>query len=332
MMRNIIILFCVLLFEAKAGFSQDPHFSQYYASPALINPASTGIFNGDMRLAGIYRQQWPQYGEAFVTGSFAFEIKPGKFKNDEETDRLAYGGMLMFDKTPDGILKSQYAYGMFAYHKGLDEAGHKKLGVGIMIGYDQRSVDGSQLTFASQFESGGFNNTIPSGETFSYRRISSLDAHAGLLYSYNDENRSFYAGGSVYHLASPKNYFLQNNKVEKTIPKRWDLNAGINLASDNFRYAASTVIMYQAASIECMVGGAIGIPYGEDGILYLGSWFRAREALIPTVNLQWQNLNLGFSYDVFVNNKTMAKPKSFEFSISYRPKQYSDRKTGCASF
>ena len=330
-MQKTLIFFCVLLFYVN-GFSQDPHFSQYYASPVTVNPASTGIFDGDMRLSGLYRQQWPQFGEAFVTGSFAFEIKPGKYKNEEVIDRLAYGGMLMFDKTPDGILKSQYAYGLLAYHKGLDEQGYKKLGVGIMIGYDQRSVDGAQLTFANQFESGGFNNSIPSGETFSYRRISSVDAHAGLLYSYNDGSRSFYAGGSVYHLASPKNYFLLDNKVEQTIPKRWNVNAGMNLASDRFRYVASTVIMYQAASVECMVGGAIGIPYGEDGILYLGSWFRARESVIPTVNLQWQNLNIGFSYDAFINNKTMAKPKSFEFSLSYRPQKYRDGKTGCVSF
>ena len=331
-MQRIIIIFCLLLLEMKPGFSQDPHFSQYYASPVTVNPGATGIFDGDMRMAGLFRQQWPQYGEAFVTGTISFEIKPGKFKNDDVNDRLAYGGMLMFDKTPDGILKSQYAYGMFAYHKGLDVEGHKRLGVGVMLGYNQKSLDGSQLTFANQFESGGFNNSVPSGESFSYRRISSFDAHAGILYSYSDENRSFYAGGAVYHLANPKNYFLLNNKVEKYIPKRWDLNAGLNIATDNLHYAGSITMMYQAASIEVLFGGAAGISYSENGILYLGAWYRGREAIIPIINLQVQNLNFGFSYDAFVNNKTMAKPKSFEFSIAYRPKQYSDRKTGCFSF
>ena len=39
--------------------AQDPHFSQFYASPLLLNPALTGAFPGNVRASGSYREQWP---------------------------------------------------------------------------------------------------------------------------------------------------------------------------------------------------------------------------------------------------------------------------------
>jgi type IX secretion system PorP/SprF family membrane protein len=333
-MKKLILVFCFAQVIVLKGFSQDPHFSQYYASPVTVNPAATGLFDGDARISGLYRQQWPEYGDPFVSGTFAFELKPKKYLNDAVPDRLSYGGMLMFDRTPDGVLKSEYAYALLAYHKALDEEGVKRLGVGVMVGYNQKSIDATQLTFASQFESGGFGSGVPTGENISYNRISSLDVHTGLMYSYNDGVTSYYLGGAGYHLANPKNYFTGNNQLEKFIPKRWDINTGFNIHADNLNYAGSAVMMYQAKAMNIVVGGAVGIPFGETGIFYIGSWYRVKEAIIPTINLQWQNINLGLSQDVLLNNKnqTLAKPKSFELSLSYRPKKYRDYKTGCFAF
>lgn len=41
------ILFSFLMtFLCSSLFAQDPHFSQYFASPLTLNPAYTGKFNG----------------------------------------------------------------------------------------------------------------------------------------------------------------------------------------------------------------------------------------------------------------------------------------------
>jgi type IX secretion system PorP/SprF family membrane protein len=209
------LILMVLLMQLCVG--QDPHFSQYYASPATVNPANNGFFTGDVRIAGLYRQQWPQYGDPFVTGTASFEFKPGKFKGVETPDRFSIGGLLMYDRTPDGVLKSQHAYLMVAYHKALDEEGYHRIGAGFMGGYNERRLDMSQLTFADQFGSGGFVSA--SSEPISNSKISAFDLHAGLLYTYEDDLKTFYAGGSLYHLTHPKNYFLGNNAIYETIPK-----------------------------------------------------------------------------------------------------------------
>jgi type IX secretion system PorP/SprF family membrane protein len=328
--RIIIVIISVCV--ANLCLAQDPHFSQYYASPSTVNPATTGFFHGDLRLTSLYRQQWPEFGEPFVSGTVSFELKPGKYKLETTKDRMAIGGMLLFDRTPDAILKSQYVYFSLGYHKALDEEGHHRLGAGFMAGYNQRYLDGSQLTFSDEFQSGGFQRGTGS-EFIPSKSVNGFDLHSGIMYSYEDELKTIYSGASVYHLAAPKNYFLESNAILETIPKRWTLNTGINLRTPNLQYAASLLLMRQARINEVLVGGAVGVPLAlEKGIFYIGSWYRFGEAIIPTINLQWQKINLGFSYDVVVSQKTMTRPRTVELSFTLRAARYRDYKTGCFSF
>jgi len=44
-----------LCFSAGA---QDIHFSQFFETPLLRNPALAGIFTGDVRIQAVYRTQW----------------------------------------------------------------------------------------------------------------------------------------------------------------------------------------------------------------------------------------------------------------------------------
>lgn len=328
-----ILLIAALLYS---GFcmAQDPHFSQYYASQMTVNPATAGMFSGDIKLSGLYRQQWPQFGSPFTTGTFAFEFKPNGYKDGQNINRLAFGGMMMYDKSPDEVLKGQYVYGTVAYHKALDAEGFHKLGIGFMAGYNQKMLDASKLTFGSQFNGSGFTPGV--GEPISSRKTSSFDVHTGLVYSYETENRLIYAGASVYHLAGPKDYYISGNNVLDYVPRRFNINAGINMRAENgVRFAGSLLAMQQQKVREIMGGGAVGFPFtpDENGVIYVGSWYRVGESLIPTINLQYQNLNLGFSYDSFIggSNKTITKPKSMEVSIAYRITPYKNP-TGCFVF
>ena len=120
----------------------------------------------------------------------AVEWKPQGFKDGQNPNRLAFGGVMMYDRTPDAVLKTQYAGLMVAYHKALDETGNNKLGLGFMAVYNQRMLDASQLTFGNQFQSGGFRTTggelITSGKTSSFeprfvsQRLRVLDWDAAL--------------------------------------------------------------------------------------------------------------------------------------------------------
>jgi len=57
--RIIIIVWLMANGLQLTAFSQDLHFSQFFNSPLLTNPANTGFIpEGDYRLGVNYRNQW----------------------------------------------------------------------------------------------------------------------------------------------------------------------------------------------------------------------------------------------------------------------------------
>src|ERR1044071_6773334 len=54
--------------------AQDPHFSQFFASPLTLNPAFTGKFDGSWRVAANHRDQWPSIPKAYVTTSASIDF------------------------------------------------------------------------------------------------------------------------------------------------------------------------------------------------------------------------------------------------------------------
>ncbi len=60
---NFAILFFCALFSVQHATAQDLHFSQYFNSPFLVNPANTGFIpDGEYRLGINYRNQWASLG------------------------------------------------------------------------------------------------------------------------------------------------------------------------------------------------------------------------------------------------------------------------------
>ena len=77
-MKKIKILFLPVLLAMLSveAWGQDLHFSQYYNTPLLVNPANTG-FNPDFDFrAGVnYRNQWASVGSPYKTTSAWGDVK-----------------------------------------------------------------------------------------------------------------------------------------------------------------------------------------------------------------------------------------------------------------
>jgi hypothetical protein len=59
-MRKLFFLLIINLTGLSQLHAQvDPHFTQYYAYPLWLNPALTGVIDGDYRVGINYRQQLP---------------------------------------------------------------------------------------------------------------------------------------------------------------------------------------------------------------------------------------------------------------------------------
>src|SRR5690242_16348712 len=91
-----IALILSLICGQQAARAQDPGFSQFFASPLTLNPALTGKFNGVVRVAGNYRNQWPTINNAFITSTISVDapILTGRLP---ENDTWGIGLMAMTD-------------------------------------------------------------------------------------------------------------------------------------------------------------------------------------------------------------------------------------------
>lgn len=128
---------CVCLGVTVQTRAQDPHFTQFFASPLTLNPANTGLFSGIGRIAANYRSQWGSIATPFVTGTVSadFQLLPGIIPAN---DILGVGGLLLYDQTGGGGLKTEYAALSVAYHKALDMDGNITLGVGGQLAVVQK--------------------------------------------------------------------------------------------------------------------------------------------------------------------------------------------------
>ena len=107
MRKSFFLLFSLLLFISFCAKAQDPHFSQFFASPLTLNPAFTGKFDGSWRLAANHRDQWPSIPKAYVTTSASIDL-PILSKSIPEGDVFGLGISALYDASANNSLKLNY--------------------------------------------------------------------------------------------------------------------------------------------------------------------------------------------------------------------------------
>lgn len=332
-MRTFVLSILLLILMSPVN-AQDPNFSQFFVSPLTLNPALTGKFNGNFRVAGNYRDQWPEISKAYVTSTISFDA-PMLRSQINELDTWGIGVMAMTDKTANGVLSGNFISITTAYHKGIDEDGLQQIGVGFQGTYSNKRLDGTKLNFLDELdENGGW--TVPSGEAIDNRQINTsyFDFAVGALYNGStDGYNNFYLGVSGYHLNKPKESFTGD--VFYQISPRVTANAGgaIPLADRTRTIYVSSLYSRQAGATNFVLGGAAGFLLNDDEenptSFYAGLWSRfnnVNDALIPYVGLEINGFRFGASYDVNISSlKTASQSRGgIEISLIFikRPAGY----------
>jgi type IX secretion system PorP/SprF family membrane protein len=315
----------LVLVAIKNLNAQDPHFSQFFVSPLSLNPALTGNFDGLLRVAGNYRNQWMNINKAFETSTASadFSILNNKLP---EGDRMGLGFFGMMDKSGEGILKRSFFATSGAYQKSLDENRYHHLGVGFQLAFSQMRVDLSKARFSDMLTANGFTNSSADPIRNNITpTISYLDMGAGLLYqgSTNGVN-SFYAGASMYHINQPKESFLnQGYKLNRRLSVH---ASGSFPVSDNLTFHTNALYQKQGLSTEIVAGAAAGYTLETGAVsttLYAGLWSRfnnqVNDALVPYFGLEYSTFRLGISYDVNISAlKTASNGRGgMEVSLIY---------------
>ncbi|MFT3676466.1 MAG: PorP/SprF family type IX secretion system membrane protein [Chitinophagaceae bacterium] len=337
-MKKLLSILTVCALLTTTAKAQDPNFSQFFASPLTLNPALTGKFDGVMRFAANYRNQWPSINNAYTTMTASLDM--GIMKNRvPEYDQFGIGIMAYSDKAGNGALNSNYLGLSVAYHKALDENGYHQLGAGFQGTYMNKRLNTEKLTFQDQLTPMGFTGVTR--ESFSSQQVNLhyFDLNAGIIYngSTNGYN-NFYLGASMYHINRPKETF---QKGDFLLNSRVTIQGGAKIpvgTYNSLHVAANHSI--QAKARNTMLGGAfcLNVNNDEDNPtnFYIGSWYRFQDALIPYVGLEFGEWHFGTSYDV---NTSALKAASnsrggVEVSLIY-VKKYTDpnmKKLNCPKF
>ncbi|TCJ13327.1 type IX secretion system membrane protein PorP/SprF [Flaviaesturariibacter flavus] len=303
----VIILLSMGFLRSQA---QDPNFSQFFVSPLTLNPALTGKFDGTMRIAGNYRNQWPTINNAFTT--YTVSADAGILKDRiSENDVFGVGVMAFSDKSGNGVLQNNFIALSTSYHKSLDDDGMHSIGLGFQGTYVSKRLNTVGLNFEDMLRSDGFTGVTT--EDFSSKdrlSVSYMDVNAGAFYSgtTNGDNNIFF-GVSMYHINRHKETF---NKGEYFLQPRFTVHGGARLPVGEFNAVHfSANYSRQANATNTMIGGAYELNLNAESerptSLYVGSWYRLQDAVIPYIGLEFGAFRVGASYDV---NISKLKPAS----------------------
>ncbi len=281
---------------------QDLHYSQFYNSPQNINPALTGMFNGDHRIMVSMRDQWRFVPVPWFTLSGAYDRKLYVLKGEKHF--LGVGASLNHDRQGDSKLNLSSLNLNGAYHRIINA--QNIISAGIVIGFSSRGFNNRLLTWDKQWDGEVFNSNLPTGESFSnLERVNFMETGLGLNYRYQKNSRTFAdVGASVLHLLKPNSAFYNNDVAD--LPRRVTLSGTgqIKLAKV-FDIQLNFLHQIQGKYNETIFGG-LGKMYlsekrGKEIQLHAGLGYRTAQSFIPSMAIQFNNVYVALSYDIDTN-------------------------------
>ena len=316
-------LLMTMIVFSKPSLGQDLHFSQFFEAPLLRNPSLAGIFTGDVRVQGVYRDQWNSFTNAYRTGSLNAEYKMHVGKGD---DFITTGVQMLFDKAGTVGLTTTELLPALNYHKSLSNKKVMYLSFGVMGGMIRKNIDMSKMTTDNQYGPGGFDPSRPTGETFVAPNFTTWDASAGLSFNTSfgtEQANTLFVGAAYHHLNRPKNSFYRNPEIE--LNAKYVFSAGVKLNVDDYSYFnIQADHNIQGNYYETIAGALFSYKLGEDPLnptytVHAGGFLRWKDAIIPVIKIDRYPLSVALSYDVNISPlKTASMGRGgVEISVSY---------------
>lgn len=327
-MKKIFLL--LLLLSAQKAYLQDVHFSQFAMAPIFINPANSGAEN-KIRAIMNYREQWKSVATPYKTLGLSYDMRVA----ENNSGHFAFGTSFFSDKAGDAKMATTQANMNLAYHLRIGDG--MRLGMGIMAGYAQRSVNTSLLEWGNQYNGSIYDAALSNGEPSTGNMTKSfLDAGAGVVWTYvkgerymtSNDKLSAVAGFSVLHVHQPNYSFYAN--PNELLYRRYIAhgNAVIGISNSKWSVAPGFFFSLQGGARELVYGSMFKYRLKDNShytnfvaasSIAAGVFYRNKDAVIIKGMINYANYSLGFAYDL---NTSTLKPTSkgkggFEFCLRF---------------
>lgn len=281
----------------QTGLAQDIHFSQFWASPMNINPSFTGQFDGDYRFIGNYRTQWKSVTVPYTTFGLSADAH-----NLLEMEDVGAGINFFYDQAGDSRFKTVHLNlaGSYTFH--LDEDSLHHVAVGIQTGITNRNIDYSDLRFDNQYNGLFYDANLPHNEVFSRESRTYLNLNLGGTYFYTwDKRKMVSAGLGLYNLTKPQQSFFNNTDILLDMRMNFHLK-GQYMITDEIDLLPGVLWSRQGKMQELLVGSSMRyILQDQPGAyraVYAGLWMRNKDAGYLHLGMDYDDWNVGVSYDL----------------------------------
>ncbi|MEM6261484.1 MAG: PorP/SprF family type IX secretion system membrane protein [Bacteroidota bacterium] len=311
MKKYLILASCMLgLWWGNRLQAQDPHFSQFRQAPVFFNPAYTGRFEGQVRLAGNYRNQWASVTTPFKTTFASLDLNMGK---------VGMGFLFSRDGAGEASMTQTNALAGLSYYKTMGDGG---ISLGFQAGLMQKSFNPNLFRFDDQYDIDiGFDPTQTTQEVFPTTRLSLGDVNVGAAYVYRSKYprtlKALQVGLGMAHINAPNFSFLGG---EARWPSRMAANAEAEILTGK-RTVLVPAVLYMSQGSFTQLNGGVTLNYELENEIFLhfGGHYRLNDAIIPSVGITLNRFHFGFSYDI---NTSRLAPFSrsrggFELSMNY---------------
>ena len=326
-----VIVALAAMFLANSVKAQDIHFSQFYMNPLQQNPAMAGAVHG-MEANINYKDQWRAVGAPYKTFALGYHMRYEKKRSQKGF--MAGGVNFFHDRAGDSKMGTGHGNLHLAYHVKLNE--HNRLGGGASVGYFQRSIDYTNLKWATQFDGTSYNSSLQPGIGAGQSSFTRVDVGAGLAWVYNNKtgdikvtdnhDLNFVVGFSVQHLNRPKFSFLG---TDERLPMKvvGHGNGVISISDSKWAFCPGFMYYRQGPAQEIYVGTLFRYLLAQDSkftgfkngaALYFGGYFRTQDAVTAKLILEYAGWGFGVSYDVNISSLAVATNTRGGLELSLR--------------
>lgn len=292
-----MMLFAFCIHVSKFSFSQDIHFSNWQMSPLNLNPANTGMFEGDGRLIFNYRNQWQSVPVPYSTFSFGgdYNLKKSFIKNTEE----AVGIILNHDAAGDGKYKITDFKIPINHKFSFKKDSGLSVALGIIGGITNISVDANRLSYDKQWDGDAYSAGLNNGESFAKQSKLFADIGAGVVVQKKiNQKMKATIGYSINHINKPNISFYNTPGVVLRVKHNESLQFKYS-----FNNISAMMFEYYGNQQQKFRENLFGLSYYHtldpktNTICNVGLLTRINDAIITTVGLEYNNMRLQASYD-----------------------------------
>ncbi len=294
----IYIMVCSFLLFGGISQAQNIHFSQFYNAPIWLNPSLTGHIEGKYRANLNYKRQWTGITRSGVynTPAISFDMNLRKRTNSRHSFGVGLGLVNDMSSSDNKLTHLTVLLGGAA-HLNLDQNERHFISVGFNAGMSSRRLKTQEMLFASQYDGESLNPGVSSGEQFEQTSVINLDTRLGVTYSaYPSAKTQLKVGATLFHPVKMNESFLG---LEADRPLNYLMHAEAKHAfTDKWAILPYFLYMGQAKTSEILLGTNLGIGLNDDYTLYVGGGYRVRDGMIAALGIQYNQFELGLSYDV----------------------------------